>query len=301
MNRWRHIAKWALGAVFCISALLKLRSIDAFELYLFSFGVVSFDLCSLFARLLIGAETLLGAAFLSGWWHRLLCRLYAVTLAGFSVWLAVLLAMGEEGNCHCFGEAVTLDASASLVKNALMALALAFVWRLPDRERPPRRIWVAAVGCGLFVLPFLLSSPDLFWRTRSRTTELVPELYAPVAERLHLDRGRRMVCLYSPDCRFCRLTARKVAALCRRHGLDPQQIFCCFLRTGDEMPQAVGRFFEENGGRTYPWAVLDVRPMLALCNGALPLILLTDGGEVMAEYDFRSLDEGAVARFLAGE
>ena len=85
MNRLRPVAKWMLGGLFCLSALLKLRSIDSFELYLFSFGVVSFDGCSLLARLLIGAEAMLGAMFLTGWHHRLLCRLYAAVLAGFSL------------------------------------------------------------------------------------------------------------------------------------------------------------------------------------------------------------------------
>lgn len=298
MNRLRHIVKWTLGGLFCLSALLKLRSIDSFELYLFSFGVVSFDGCSLLARLLIGAEALLGAAFLTGWRHRLLCRLYAAVLAGFSLWLLVLLAAGEEGNCHCFGEAVALDAPASLLKNLLMALMLAFVWRLDDRPNPPRPVWIIGAGCALYLVLFLVSPPDRFLRARHRSTELVPELFAPVADSLRLDVGRRMVCLYSPGCRYCRLTARKVAAMCRRHDLDAEQVFCIFMRTEPEMPQAIDRFFDEYGGRRFPWAVLDPRPMLEMCSGALPLVLLTEEGEVAAEYDFRSLDEAAVVRFL---
>lgn len=298
MNRLRHIVKWTLGGLFCLSALLKLRSIDSFELYLFSFGVVSFDGCSLLARLLIGAEALLGAAFLTGWRHRLLCRLYATVLAGFSLWLLVLLAAGEEGNCHCFGEAVALDAPASLLKNLLMALMLAFVWRLDDRPNPPRPVWIAGAGCALYLVLFLVSPPDRFLRARHRSTELVLELFAPVADSLRLDAGRRMVCLYSPGCRYCRLTARKVAAMCRRHDLDVEQVFCIFMRTEQEMPQAIDRFFDEHGGRRFPRAVLDSRPMLEMCSGALPLVLLTEEGEVAAEYDFRSLDEAAVVRFL---
>lgn len=298
MNRLRHIVKWTLGGLFCLSALLKLRSIDSFELYLFSFGVVSFDGCSLLARLLIGAEALLGAAFLTGWRHRLLCRLYAAVLAGFSLWLLVLLAVGEEGNCHCFGEAVALDAPASLLKNLLMALMLAFVWRLDDRPNPPCPVWIIGAGCALYLVLFLVSPPDRFLRSRHRSTELVPELYAPVADSLRIGAGRRMVCLYSPGCRYCRLTARKVAAMCRRHDLDAEQVFCIFMRTEPEMPQAIDRFFDEYGGRRFPRAVLDPRPMLEMCSGALPLVLLTEEGEVAAEYDFRSLDEAAVVRFL---
>lgn len=299
MNKPLHdLVRCMLGALFCLSALLKFRSVDSFELYLFSFGALPFDLCSLAARLLICAEWWLGAAFLTGWWHRSLRWLYALSLGGFSIWLAGLLIAGEEGNCHCFGDAVELDAAASLVKNALLGALLLFVWRMPDRSSPPRPVWPIAFGLVCLVCLFAASPPDRYLRARRQSSELIPELYAPVADSLCLDRGRRMICLYSPTCRYCRLTARKVAALCRRHHLNPDRTFSLFLRVNGEMPQTVAQFYAGNGGMTAPYAVLPPRTLLDLCNGALPLVLLTDGGRVVAEYDYRTLDEEAVARFF---
>ncbi len=300
MNKRLHeLARCALGAVFCLSALLKFRSIDSFELYLYSFGTLSFDLCSLAARLLVGAEWWLGAVFLTGWWHRSLRWLYAFSLGGFSLWLAGLLLAGEEGNCHCFGDAVELDAAASLVKNGLLGILLFFVWRMPDRSRRPSPVWPLAFGLICVAGLFVASPPDRYLRARHRSTESVPELYAPVADSLGIGEGRRMVCLYSPTCRYCRLTARKVAALCRRHELAPDQVFALFLKVNGRMQETVGRFYAENGGAACPWAALDPRILLDLCNGALPLVLLTDDGRIVEEYDFRTLDEQAVARFFA--
>lgn len=294
-----RLLKGALGVVLCLSALLKYRSIDAFELYLFGFGVCSFDLCSLAARLLIGAEGLLGAAFLTGWWHRTLCRLYAVVLGGFSLWLIALLLLGDEGNCHCFGDAVELDAGASLLKNILLAAGLACVWRLPDRRGAPRWGWVAGAAALLYAALFAASPPDRYLRARRTSHELVVERFLPLADTLPFGEGRRLVALYSTRCRFCRLTVRKVDALCRRHGIDPASCYALFMRTEEDMEGAVERFFAEQEAEAVPWDVLPALKMLDLTNGALPLILLTEEGRPVAEYDFRTLDEQAVARFFA--
>ncbi len=299
MNKSLHIlARLALGAVFCLSAIMKLRAIDSFELYLYSFGVLSFDLCSVAARLLIGAEWWMGALFLTGWWHRQLRWLYALSLGGFSLWLTALLLMGDKGNCHCFGDVVELGAAASLMKNALLGLLLAMVWRMPGRDPRPNPVWPIAFGLTCLIGLFAASPPDRYLRARSRTTESVPELYEPVADSLGIDKGRRMVCLYSPTCRYCRLTAQKVAALCRRHEIDPMQVFALFMRVNGPMPEKVGQFYAENGGESYAWAAIDPRTLIDLCNGALPLVLLTEDGRIVAEYDFRTIDEQAVASFL---
>ena len=219
-------------------------------------------------------------------------------LGGFSLSLIVLLALRDEGNCHCFGEAVELDAGASLLKNALLAAGLVCVWRLPDRSGAPRRGWVAGAALLLYAALFASSPPDRYLRARRTSHELVRERFLPLADTLPFGEGRRLVALYSTRCRFCRLTAKKVDALCRRHGIGPASCYALFMRTEEDMAGTVERFFAEQGAEALPWSVLPALKMLDLTNGALPLILLTEEGRPVAEYDFRTLDEQAVARFF---
>ena len=85
------MAKCLLGVLFILSAVLKFISIDAFERYLFSFTLFSFNFCSFAARLVIAAESLIGFAFILNYRHKLLCRITAVVLAVFSCFLLYLV------------------------------------------------------------------------------------------------------------------------------------------------------------------------------------------------------------------
>ena len=302
MNLLCTAARMGLGALFLLSALLKLLAADSFELYLFSFGFLSFDGCSWAARLLIAAEGVLGAALATGCHYRRVRWVTAGVLVLFSLWLAGLLLTGHTGNCHCFGELVSLDAGASLLKNGLLALLLAIAW---PAERPrwllPSR-WQAATAALLVLLPFVVSPPDGLLRPHRAAAELLPERFAPVADSLRLTEGRRMVCLYSVGCRHCRQVARRLAYLFRRHAIPAERMTVIFMETEPDMEGAAARFFAEQSDSTFfpPFATLDARTLLRMCRGALPTLFLTDEGRVVAAYDPVTLDEGAVASFFNG-
>lgn len=140
----RRIATVALGVAFIASALLKLHSIQRFELYLFGFGLLSFDLCTLAARVLIAGELILGVGLAAGYRPRLLCRIgFAATML-FSLWLVRLAVAGRTDNCHCLGDALELDPLQSIAKNVV--LLAGFLWAGRTRSghtfrRFIRRLW----------------------------------------------------------------------------------------------------------------------------------------------------------------
>lgn len=101
-----------------MSSVLKLVSVDDFELYVFSFGFASFDLCSLAARAVIAGELILGLGLVSGWWHNFVNSVTAALLVGFSGFLIWRMAAGDGESCHCFGNLVEMNPAQSLVKNA---------------------------------------------------------------------------------------------------------------------------------------------------------------------------------------
>ena len=63
------VVRMALGAFFITSAVLKLLSIDEFEVYLFSYNVLSLRASMLAARLVIAAEALVGIGLMANIWH----------------------------------------------------------------------------------------------------------------------------------------------------------------------------------------------------------------------------------------
>ena len=88
----------------------------------------------MFAGRVIAAESLIGFAFILNYRHKLLCRITAVVLAVFSCFLLYLVFVGNEGNCHCFGEVIDMRPEESLSKNVGLAILLAVVWRYSGKK-----------------------------------------------------------------------------------------------------------------------------------------------------------------------
>ena len=57
----KFILRILIGGFFITTAILKLLSLDSFEIYIYSFNIFSFNLCAIIARLVIAAELLVGA------------------------------------------------------------------------------------------------------------------------------------------------------------------------------------------------------------------------------------------------
>ena len=68
LNILASVLKIIVGGVFLFSAVSKFVTIDAFEMYVYSFGFLPMGLCFYLSRVLIGAELIMGIALIS---HRI--------------------------------------------------------------------------------------------------------------------------------------------------------------------------------------------------------------------------------------
>lgn len=153
-----------LGLFFCVSAVLKLLSLTEFELYVFSFGLASFDLCSVLARLLVAGEALLGFGLVSGWCKKFVNITTGVLLLAFSAFLVWRMAVGDKESCHCFGSFADMGPSDSLWKNVACAVLLYFGRNGAEIPLAGRfRGWVVAfLGLAFTVTVFAVNPPDMF-------------------------------------------------------------------------------------------------------------------------------------------
>ncbi|MBQ1731079.1 MAG: hypothetical protein II037_02615 [Bacteroidales bacterium] len=114
----------AIGLFFIASAILKIFTIKEFELYIYSYGIFNYTLCTLFARCLIAFEMCAGLCLALKWWYRLTWWLMQLSLLGFTVFLIFAQLRGD-ANCHCMGDFVELNPLQSMIKNfVIMALLL---------------------------------------------------------------------------------------------------------------------------------------------------------------------------------
>lgn len=297
MVPFRKIAAIACGLVFLTSAVTKLLSIRSFELYVFSLELISFDLTSIAARLLILVEGATGLWFLSGWKLRWAKWFAWAQLAFFSAFLLWRLLAGDSASCHCFGNLVDLNPTQSLVKNGLLAL---LVGLSADElyPRPLRPLYLAALCIASGIGLFIASPPDLYYRQGRETQFIVPEKWEALVQDHPLP-GKRVVCFLSTRCEHCQDMARKLEGMLERHGISPDKVQTFFLMVSDSTQAEVNTFFEEYmQGRPYPAVVLEPLTFLDVTSGSMPVVAFSEDGSLGRQYDYYALDEAQLQDFF---
>ena len=145
-----------IGLFFVATAAMKAMNVEAFAVQISLYGIVKEPTLVLSAAyIVIGMETLFGAAFLAGW--RLKGATYAaaglLTLVFSGLVLYAWQAKGIE-DCGCFGEYISMGPVETLWKNAALVAALAFAWY---GTRDMTRVGVIRAGGPLKVGAFAAS------------------------------------------------------------------------------------------------------------------------------------------------
>ncbi|MBQ8863681.1 MAG: hypothetical protein IJ014_02985 [Rikenellaceae bacterium] len=292
INGVRTAVRIVVGALFVVSAAAKMGEMDRLELYIFSFGALSLNLSFWVARLLVAFEFLLGAALVANIHRRAVAWSGLGAIGAFSAFLVYALVAGRNDNCHCLGEMVEMTPLQSLGKNVALAAALLFV--LPQRGGlTPRRYLTLGLGIIVTVAIFVISPPDNINPHRNYNQALNSAAW----NSLPKSSERRVVCFYSTSCEYCLLTSSKIASLARRHGLE-DKVEVWFADSGADLNTQVEEFFRATLSPTFRWQALDLRQFLVTTNGEMPIVLLTEGDSIAAEYNYRTVDEGAIIDFF---
>ena len=282
-----------------LSSIAKLSSMESFELYIFSFGFATFDICSLVARAVVIMEFLLGAFMVFNLLHRFTKWITAAFLAIFSIFLLWRLMAGDTESCHCMGDIVDMNPTQSLIKNAFLAVMLAVSWKTARCVFLRQNLIAFLIAAVTAVTVFLVCPPDFYYRNTSESNDLSQEAFRPVADSLDLSKGRRIICFYSATCEHCRHCASKMAGIIRRHDIPLDSVSVLFMQTHVAQDSVVTAFYAEHGdGLVLPYHDLHPFDFIPLTNGSMPLVTLFKDGTLIKEYDYLSLDEKELASFF---
>ncbi len=144
------VLKILVGLTFIVSSVSKLISIEAFEMYVYSYGLLPLALCGYVVRLVLVLELILGAALISHRHHRFTVLMTLLFLIAFVVFLAYAHLSGRTDSCHCFGELLPFDPVQSILKNAVLIAVTLFVYKFSPTEWAPRW-WLALLIYLLFI------------------------------------------------------------------------------------------------------------------------------------------------------
>ena len=134
----------ALGAVFLVASLPKLKSPPIFAKNIHAYAILPDALVNVMALLLPGIELVAGLCLIFGLLRRPAAAAIAAMLAVFIVALSWNIAVGNPVNCSCFEVTTKVKTCAELLSDmkqvilrdvGLLLLATHVLWLTPPKKR----------------------------------------------------------------------------------------------------------------------------------------------------------------------
>ena len=304
----KEIVRYGIGSMFIIAAILKLISIDEFELYIYSFDILDFLLTTLFSRLLIAGELVLGLLLVFKMCYKFTWRATLSVQIVFTLFLAYVLAYRNDSNCHCFGELVELSPLESIIKNVVIIGALFFIktTRLQDYKTTSvfvglrRVLLIAAV-----IIPFVVTPMDSvykmiyssekeistvdFYQTLDKVVKMDfvdNDIVFDSTAQIKMD-GKQMVVIVSSGCKYCRLGVKKLSMMMRKNDIksDNVKIFIWGSREG------ILNFKDETLTDDFSYWHIMPHEAVDITLGRFPTFIILEEKEIVNISDFRDIDE----------
>ena len=264
-----------LAATFLFSAYTKAVAPGFFEVLLEQQGLVPSRLHGAWAtRFIIALETWLGLCLLLSFYVRFILRFSFLLLVAFSVHLGYLIAIGETGNCGCFGEMISMSPLASSGKNIVLLAVNGFLLRYKFRgNKKPRITWL--------FLPLLFAAATLIWPVQTQPDEVVEKLPTFEAETgIDFANGSYLVAILNLGCEHCQEAAQQIVAW-QNNGIDLPQVAALFFAEGDTTVAD----FNTITGSNFPYQMIDVNTFFDLIGSTPPRIYWIVDGQVKQYWD----------------
>ena len=300
-----HYSKFAvkmlMGALFVVSASMKVVGIDSFELYVYSFDILSLGFSYIAARVVIGFELMLGILLIANIYNKQVVRLTLLTLIGFTLFLIYTLVIGRTDNCHCFGELLEFDPVESIIKNVVFIAAMLFCSGVREYKFRPRLYILLPAMLVPFAAVFIISPPDnmvdypgdIKYAINQELFDEYISADGPL-DTLGISEGKKLVAFYSPNCKYCKLSARKVGTMQHRMGLDASNIVIVFGGT----PTNLDKFYEETDTEPAAHMFMEKEQFIPLTRGRYPAVVLVENGTIAHAFQYRNIDEATVEQFF---
>ena len=308
INILKEILRYGIGSMFIIAAILKLMSIDEFEIYVYSFDVFNFLLTTLFSRLLITGELVIGLLLIFKMCYKITWRATLSVQILFTLFLVYVLVFRKDDNCHCFGELVELSPMESIVKNVVVigGLFLIKTTRLQDHKTTSKFVGLRKVLLiASVIIPFVVTPMDSVYKTIYSSEKEIStvDLYESFDKVVAMDfiendivfdstyvfepKGDKVVAIVSSGCKYCRLGVKKLSLMMKNNGVTPDDvnIFIWGSREG------ILNFREETMTEgCYYWHIMP-HEAVDVTFGRFPTFIILKEKEIVNISDFRDIDE----------
>ncbi len=299
-----------IGLLFIYSGVIKFISLESFELLIFDqLQFIPWLPSTILARTIIGLEVLFGILLCSKIYSKITIRLSAIILIIFNIYLIWLfIEKGNEENCGCFGEAITMSPLEGLIKNILLLLGLYFISKNNSVDFKFRSKLALTILTSLLILslpfvvkPIYISKDDLYAEDIGKTLDLSGVNIQKIeGKNIDLSKGKFLVAFFSTKCPHCKTAAKKIDAIVKNSEIKISRFYFFGKSKIDAMKnkESVDNFWLETNTNPIDYKVLIKKEFLEKGGVNLPGLYLIEDGIIKNKLDQLALDKSLFEDFF---
>ena len=314
----KDILRIGIGGMFVIAAILKLMSIDEFEIYIYSFNVLNFLLTSFVSRIIIAGEFILGLFLILKINYKFTWNATMIVLILFTLFLIYVAIFRNDTNCHCFGELVELSPVESIIKNVIAMILLSIdkwtnlkpqsstlkVQRSTFKVQRSKFKAQSLIAISTLLIVFVVSPPDVIYNKiyseeKEISSYVLQESFDDIVkinfenDTIVLDstavletRERNlMIAIVSSGCKYCHLGVKKLSMIMKRKGTDTGNVNI-FIWGSDD---GILNFIKETDTEDLSYWKINPRQAIEITYGRFPVFIWLEDGEIVDIGDFRNI------------
>ena len=296
-----------IGGVCIIAAILKLISIDEFEIYIYSFNIFSFLLTTFVSRIIIIGEFILGLFLILKINYRFVWKTSLIILILFTLFLTYVAIFRRDSNCHCFGELIELNPLESIVKNLILILLLLLSQRSAVSGHRPKFLVLSSSFLVLIVV-FIISPPDSIYKMIYSTEKEVSsiDLHESFDEVVKIDfkedeiafdsisafdvKEKQLIAVVSSGCKYCKLGLKKLSLMMKNGGISPDDVDIFIWGS----PDGIIDFRSETMTEDVDYWHIMPNNAIKVTYGRFPIFIMMENKNIIKIGDFRDLDDAFV-------
>jgi hypothetical protein len=283
----------ATGGLFLYSAWTKLFPIESFEYTMTQYTHMPLLIAKIAARFFIGLEAGLGALMVFHFFGKSKWPLKAAfaLVAIFSIYLIYLwIVAGNNVNCGCFGDAIWMRPSSSLIKNGIILVVLGilikyhrgFAYKWTKITAPI--LLAAVITTGYIVFPvYAIYKIDLKPLYTSDPT---------LAPSIDLTKGKHILAFLSPSCGHC----RKAGLMMHDMYVKNPNIPFYFVIGGIESD--LTEFWKATKAEDMPHTRLAREPFMKITKGIFPQIWWVNNSMVEEDINYPDMNQQLIEKWM---
>ena len=317
---FKVLSSKVVGGVFIIAAILKLISIDEFEIYIYSFNIFSFLLTTFVSRIIIIGEFILGLFLILKINYRFVWKTSLIILMLFTLFLTYAAIFRQDSNCHCFGELIELNPLESIVKNLILILLLLLSQRSAvsyqqskvksQRSESEFRVhspkfFVLSSSFLVLIVVFIISPPDSIYKMIYSTEKEVSsiDLHESFDEVVKIDfkedeiafdsisafdvKEKQLIAVVSSGCKYCKLGLKKLSLMMKNGGISPDDVDIFIWGS----PDGIIDFRSETMTEDIDYWHIMPNDAIRITYGRFPIFIMMENKNIIKVGDFRDLDD----------